>query len=51
MKVENLKVNFRNILKKYAHLVKEEEFLMILHSLLSVIESVESPKFLSYIFL
>ena len=49
VKEEILKVNFSNILKKYAHLMKEEEFFMLLYSVLSVREPVESTQFLSYI--
>jgi len=49
VEVEILKAHFRNILKKCAHLMKEEEFLILLHNVLFVIESVESTQFLSYI--
>jgi hypothetical protein len=43
----NFEGNFINILKKYAHLMKVEVFLLMLRILSSVIESVESPEILT----
>jgi len=51
VKLEILKVIYRNILKIYTHLMMEEEFFMTSHVVLSVRESVDSTEFLYYIFL
>ena len=42
VKADTMKINFRSILKKYAHLLKEEEFLLMRNSILFVTCLVES---------